>query len=1301
MTPDGAQSSGAASPARDAVDAYQQSGELTVLEQAIRSTRAALRQQAGDPLHAGEQVALRIDLAVLLSSYGYAVGDGEATSEGLRLFAEAAAAANGAAETTAAQEASRALASWTSVLVSEHDRTGAAGLLTEARGLAGQALDAAVPGTTQRSDALSALAGVLIREYQDTGRLPAIDEAVTALRESVALAERGDDPDPETGRDPDLDAKIHKLAVALNLRASDRVSAEGQDSLHGKEGRDPPRDHVEAVALLRAVLDRTPAGSPQRPDRLAALATMLHDGHEEFSTDTAEEALALSAQAHATARGPKRALFAADLAACLLGGVRSDGDKTILDRAVILLADAAGTPSLDAPALAEVDTRLGAVLTTRYVQFGDPADLDAALEALGRARARDVLRGQDHVQALSDLGAALHELHIRSGQPAQLQEAIEVLEAGRREAGSSRAGVFRGLLANLGTVYLGHHEVFGDRESLDSAIECLDEAVAGPGRTHSAWQVSRGQAYQARFLMTSKPADLERALSALRESVAIADRRSATSRAAQGNLAEALRLRALLGQPDGPGDRQTAWADAASAAEAALDGAAFPDERALRLSNLGTLLMDRHDVIPDLEVRCRAIACLREAVGISRPEDPRRAIYLSNLASVCFTLGLDDGSAPMSPPAIARARELLREAAATVSAAPQHRVWAAYTWAQLACKSDDLDEGIEAFGVAIALIPEMAGQRLARRDREQHLAGLSELARDAAACALEYGDPARAVEFLEHGRGILISDLLHDVHDESVLTDQQPDLAGRLQRAEAELAALTSGEQMGTAIRRQQLAADLSAVIVEIRSCGVPELADFRRPPSLAELADALPGPVVVVNVSDYRSDALILTGGKLRVLECPELTPVALHEHLARFDEALAGLAAAADVAAADAAWPELEDAFHDASRWLWNVLARRVLEQLGVAEEAGDPREALRIWWVPTGELARFPLHAAGYHGSADSPPQSVFSRVVSSYATSLTSLRRAVTSRASGHPPDGVVPGVLAVAMPHTPALGPAGDLPSATAEMAMISRRFPMAVTLAGAGATRAATLAAIKSASIAHFGCHATIVPADPSRGRLLVHDGAILITELQALPAWPRTLAFLSACDTASVRGDIPDEFVHLASAFQVIGFEHVIGTAWQVPDDIALAVTEGFYAGAWDAAAGRNADPAAVLHASIAAALASDPLSPFPWAYVHYGADNTSSCAELELGAQLALSCSSSWSRRGEIISARPGSAAASRGVNWSAPSMRRKAARLRRSSMASGAPMRSLIASPRASKAMARAGEPPRSVSSRLRAR
>jgi tetratricopeptide (TPR) repeat protein len=1162
-------------PARDALGDYERTGDATVLERGILAIRAALRPIVTE--RAEEQVALRADLAVLLSAYAAATGDSAAADEGLHLFAQAARAATG----TAAGEANRILASWASALASEYDRTGASGLLPQARELAARAIVTA--GTSQRSDALSALAGVLIREHRDTGSLPPLDDAIVALRESVGLAGRD--------QDPDLDAKVHKLAVALNLRASAGLPASG----HG--------DHAEAVTLLRAVLDRTPEESPQRPDRLAALAAVLHDGHEEFGADTSEEALALTARAHATARGRKRALFAADLAAGLIGRFEQAGDKAVLDQAAGVLADAVSTPGLDAPALAELDTRLGAVLTTRYVQFGNPADLDVALEALRRARARDALRGHDRLQVLSDLGATLHELHERTGLSALLEEAVEVLETGRGEAGASRARVVRGLLANLGTVYLGHHEVFGDQESLDSAIECLDQAVARAGAPQPSWQSSRGQAYQARFAETGSPADLERALAALREAAATS-REPATRRAALGNLAEALRLQAALVPVDEPGDQQGAWARATVAAEAALDGAVVPDERALRLSNLGTLLMDRHDALPDPEVRHRALDCLAEAARLSRPEDPRHAVYLANLASASFTLGLGEDP-PMSPPAIARARELLRAAATTASAAPQHRVWAAYTWAQLACKSGDLDEGVEAFAAAIALIPEMVSQRLARRDRERHLAGLSELARDAVACALEYGDPARAVEFLEHGRGVLISDLLRDARDEAVLRSSRPDLASRLEQADAGLAALNASEQPGTARRRQQLATDRAAVIAEIRECGLPGLADFRRPPTLAELAGALPGPVVVVNVSDYRSDALILAAGRLRVVECPGLTPAALRDHLARFDAALSDLETAAEDSAVQTAWTAAEDAFHDTARWLWDNLAGAVLECLGITADMEDPQDAPRIWWVPTGELARFPLHAAGYHGEAGSSSRAVFSRTVSSYATSLTSLRQAVTSRAPHRPPDGATPGVLAVAMPQTPALGPAGALPSAMAEMAVVTRHYPLAVTLAGPDATRAATVAAIRGASIAHFGCHATIVPGDPSRGRLLVHDGAIRITELQALPAWRRGLAFLSACSTASVRGDIPDESVHLASAFQVIGFEHVIGTTWQVPDDIALTVTESFYAGVGNPRAGQDPDPAVALHAAVAATLATDPLSPLPWAYVHYGADS------------------------------------------------------------------------------------------------
>jgi CHAT domain-containing protein len=225
------------------------------------------------------------------------------------------------------------------------------------------------------------------------------------------------------------------------------------------------------------------------------------------------------------------------------------------------------------------------------------------------------------------------------------------------------------------------------------------------------------------------------------------------------------------------------------------------------------------------------------------------------------------------------------------------------------------------------------------------------------------------------------------------------------------------------------------------------------------------------------------------------------------------------------------------------------------------------------------------------------------VSCYATSLTALRQAVMVPAPPVPAPGGADTqpALVVAMPSTPSLGPPGDLPAAVAECDLVSGYLPGTVRLVGPEATRSSTMAALRDSAIAHLACHAVSEPDDPSRGRILVHDGALTVAELQALPIWRRSLAFLSACNTADASGGIPDEAIHLASALQVIGFEHVIGTTWQVPDDLALAVTGRFYA----APAGRG-DPddfAAALHASVAAVLVDDPLNPFPWTYVLYGA--------------------------------------------------------------------------------------------------
>jgi CHAT domain-containing protein len=56
-------------------------------------------------------------------------------------------------------------------------------------------------------------------------------------------------------------------------------------------------------------------------------------------------------------------------------------------------------------------------------------------------------------------------------------------------------------------------------------------------------------------------------------------------------------------------------------------------------------------------------------------------------------------------------------------------------------------------------------------------------------------------------------------------------------------------------------------------------------------------------------------------------------------------------------------------------------------------------------------------------------------------------------------------------------------------------------------------------------------------------------------------LAFLSACSTASPGDLLADEAIHLASAFQLAGYRHVIATLWPVGDQHAVDIAAHIYA--------------------------------------------------------------------------------------------------------------------------------------------
>jgi CHAT domain-containing protein len=252
------------------------------------------------------------------------------------------------------------------------------------------------------------------------------------------------------------------------------------------------------------------------------------------------------------------------------------------------------------------------------------------------------------------------------------------------------------------------------------------------------------------------------------------------------------------------------------------------------------------------------------------------------------------------------------------------------------------------------------------------------------------------------------------------------------------------------------------------------------------------------------------------------------------------------------------------DTLPWLWDDVVEPVLDRLGLTQPVSEPGTR-RMWWIPCGPMAHFPLHAAGHH--LETPPdgeprRTVMDRVVSSYTPTVRALSRARAwhARREAGTGDSGVPRLLTVAMPHTPG---SRDLPGARTEYQSLARLFPAMEGLVGEEATHKAVLSRLATHPWAHFACHSGPDPDDPYRSHLLVHDHAVNplnVLEISRLRLEKSEFAYLSACSTAVTRRDLADESLHVVTAFQLAGFPQVVGTLWQVNDTIAVEIAERIY---------------------------------------------------------------------------------------------------------------------------------------------
>jgi tetratricopeptide (TPR) repeat protein len=990
------------------------------------------------------------------------------------------------------------------------------------------------PGQPGALEAMANLITALWARFTRQGHLADLDRAIEVGRTAVA-AGGGSNVQASLGgalharyvrfgRLPDLNDAITAIRAAID-------GFENEDPADDEDGDED--DRRDGLLMMLSNLSLTLRARFERTGDLTDLTEAI---------DAGRASLELMTEDNST-------IPQSNLSATILQRFRRLGDHADLEEAVALGRAAVAAAQPENPDRAGALANLGFALQERSEWSTDGADLDEAIEQIRAAVAASPPGYAELPMYLSGLGTALRQRYSRNSVLTDLDEgvaanraAVEIIPAGHPERPR--------YLSNLALQLRHRFEDLGERSDLDEAIALGQRAVDASPEHHPE---------RPKYLM-NLATTLLYGESEVDEAVRLA--RAALDSGPAGQAMYPMTLAAALNfrftQSGDPADLDEAISLARAGVTAAPAG---HFDRSIHQNTLSELLFTRAWATRSLPDVDEAIAGAREvlaAVGESaRRAGPRYTLARALRLRSDLTADPSDGDASLA---------VWRDAADDRLAAPVTRLRAGLTFGAFSAELGRWPDAVDGYATAIEMMPLAAWRGSGRSSREHLLTQYAGLASEAASSAIAAGDPDRAVELLEHGRGVLWSQILETRTDLTALREAAPALAARLSGIRSEI------DTPGTVDRQMSLAVRWDAVVREVRA--LEGFSSFLRPPAVAELRGE--GMVVVVNASRHRCDALLVTAEATNVVELP-VDAEALTEQAIAYLNALVAVEAGDIVAELD---------ITSTLEWLWDNVTEPILAAIG------EPPE--RLWWCPAGPFSLLPLHAAGYHEEGDR--RTVLDRVVSSYTPTLRSLVSARSDRR--RPGDNRL---LIVAMPDTPGQPP---LPNAARERDLLTDLFaaPRHTLTEGPEATRDSVLTHLRTHAWAHFSCHGDQLLDDPSQGGLLLHDDMLTVTEL-ANSRYRGEFAFLSACKTAIGGVQIPDEALTLAAALQYTGWRHVIGTLWSVLDETAADVATEVYT-----AIARNGElrperAAQALHAAVLRQRDAATGRPSNWApFVHIG---------------------------------------------------------------------------------------------------
>ncbi|SCO55531.1 uncharacterized protein FFMR_12687 [Fusarium fujikuroi] len=889
--------------------------------------------------------------------------------------------------------------------------------------------------------------------------------------------------------------------------------------------------------------------------------------------------------------------------------VASNGEQNP-EQALLVAREAVEIIPNDSPMAAKYLNSLGRLLLHKFDFMGDPRDLDEAIQIFRQCVAQSKEVDPSWPQWLTDLGDSIYARHNLTGSLPDLEEAIELA---RRALGDTAENdpeaidLTIDLVVRLRTQNKRTGSIFASEEAVEMAQRILESCPENNPSRSTLLHLLAGSFSDRYAIDATSIDDPERVTRLAGLAVGLSDRYARTG--ALGDLSEAIRIATvafeqteegsddwatracnlsgyLLTLYQRTGDRldlDTATALARGSVDltpasnalrhirlgnltacliARFDSTgslehleecvkmgqeakeATPKEHVkwpARLHDLGAIMQRKYQMTEDLEDLDEVIGLTQQALLALGPNHPQQADTMS-LIALFFAKRYGETE---SPEDLQRTELFYRAALFQTQSPIVTRIEAGVKLISVCMVQRNMEKAYEDAKYVVDLIPQMAVRSLESSDKQDLLLKIGGASSEAAGLALHLDqDPLVALSLLEKGRGIFALSLDEIRADINALEQQCPDLASKFVLLREQLSASTSsGKTLDTEdpewnvdeSRRHEAGDEFESLLGEIRQQSGFET--FLLPPSESEIRFAAErGSIVIINTSMLRCDAILVESHQITSVPLTDFDRRDMIEYVKngtfKSDESL---------------------------QWLWDCVANPVLNTLGF-DKSPPEGDWPHVWWIMTGLLNKFPIHAAGYHLKGSS--ETVIDRVISSYHGSIQSIIRSRKRPTSAT----TQTNALLVAMEATPG---SSKLPFATAEIAAIRGICKsMFIEPDEPDPSRDNILSSLLECGIFHFAGHARTDPED-AIGSYLCLDGergkCLTVLDLLDVNLQSRSpfLAYLSACGTGRIdHNDLADEGIHLINGFHTAGFRHVIGTLWEVKDEICVDMARITYEG-------------------------------------------------------------------------------------------------------------------------------------------